>query len=534
MIKLGFLVLALTLIAAPTAFGSGATEVRDPITSQQQAISDAARQFAKGSQEVGALSVPMWPAGNESLITSPYGWRIHPIYGDLRFHYGLDIGVDEGTVVVAPLAGRVTVVEWSDSVGNTIEIDHGGGFTTRYCHLKTGGIRVAVGANVLQGQPIALSGNTGSLSTGAHLHFEVYNFNDASRAPYPFYYTIDPLSWLGSSVESPQPASANSFSLLYDYGGATASLWAMTRSGANLNPVMTWYSGSNAFDPARAKMTSGEFTTGTGLMDVAMLYDYGSSIARLWTYRWSHGSYTPCLAWGSGGFEASRAKIVSGNFDGVWPDDVAMLYDYGNATSRLWVFTNNGVTMTPRLVWSSGLGGFDASRVKLVAGNFNGSGADDIAMLYDYGNATSRLWTFVNDGSSMTPMMAWSSGPGGFNPAQAQLTAGNFNGTGPDDVAALYDYGNSTSRIWTFMSSGSTFGPTLAWASEPGCFNAARSKITAGLFNDDAVADIAAIYDEGNDTGRVWIFSGSGDKMTPNSVWYSGAGAFEVGRWRLN
>jgi murein DD-endopeptidase MepM/ murein hydrolase activator NlpD len=145
----------------------------------------------------------MWPVSIPSLdwITSPYGYRVHPIWGDIRFHYGLDIGVDEGTQIVSPAAGTVCYVGWSSVVGNTVEIDHGGGIKTRYCHLQTGGVYVSEGDVLAQGQVFALVGNTGSSTTGAHLHFEVYDFNTSDELAAPYYtystgYTVDPLNWL--------------------------------------------------------------------------------------------------------------------------------------------------------------------------------------------------------------------------------------------------------------------------------------------------------------------------------------------------
>lgn len=142
-----------------------------------------------------------WPAGNSSLITSEYGYRLHPIYGDIRYHYGLDIGVDEGTALRAPAGGTVTREYWADSVGYVIEIDHGGGIVTKFLHLSNNWT-VPVGSLVSRGQTIGLTGGTGYLSTGAHLHFEVRDFVHSDNAMVPPYltynrdYTVNPLSYL--------------------------------------------------------------------------------------------------------------------------------------------------------------------------------------------------------------------------------------------------------------------------------------------------------------------------------------------------
>ncbi|MBV9149838.1 MAG: M23 family metallopeptidase, partial [Candidatus Eremiobacteraeota bacterium] len=103
-------------------------------------------------------------------ITSPFGWRIHPISGVRSFHEGLDIGVASGTPIGAAEAGRVIYAGWYGGYGNYISIDHGGGVSTGYAHCSA--IYVSVGQDVRQGQTIGAVGSTG-YSTGPHLHFEV-------------------------------------------------------------------------------------------------------------------------------------------------------------------------------------------------------------------------------------------------------------------------------------------------------------------------------------------------------------------------
>ncbi len=326
----------------------------------------------------------------------------------------------------------------------------------------------------------------------------------------------------------PSTKAAQMFPLLYDYGNGNSRLWTVGRcdeASPTVWPVEAWAGGLGGFDPKRCQVAAGDFDSDTN-GDVAVLYDYGGSTSALWLFlnNQGNGKMTPVMVWQSalGGFDSSRAKLVAGNFNGVGGDDVAILYDYGNATSRLWTFTSGGVTTTPVMAWYGS--GFDASRVKLVAGNFNGAGADDIAMLYDYGNATSRLWTFTSNGTTMTPALAWY-GPG-FDASRVKMTAGNFNGVGADDVAMLYDYGNSTSRIWTFLSNGATMTPELAWYGAS--FDASRAKIASGDFGGDAKSDVALLYDYGNAATRIWIGVSNGATLTMSQAWYSGTCRFDA------
>ena len=111
----------------------------------------------------------MIPPVNGS-VTSPFGYRIHPIYGTRLFHNGVDIGAEAGTPIVASLSGRVIVAEYDSSYGYYLILDHGNDFCTVYAHCSK--LLVSVGDLIEQGNTIALVGSTG-VSTGPHLHFEV-------------------------------------------------------------------------------------------------------------------------------------------------------------------------------------------------------------------------------------------------------------------------------------------------------------------------------------------------------------------------
>ena len=105
-----------------------------------------------------------------SAITSPFGYRTHPIYGDQRLHAGIDLKASTGTPVKAAKAGKVISVTVLSGYGNVVIIDHGGGISTLYAHLNS--FAVSNGATVPQGQVIGYSGMSGNV-TGPHLHWEV-------------------------------------------------------------------------------------------------------------------------------------------------------------------------------------------------------------------------------------------------------------------------------------------------------------------------------------------------------------------------
>lgn len=109
-----------------------------------------------------------WPV--QGRISSPFGYRIHPILKTKELHTGLDIAAKSGTTVVAANSGNVIKAGWNNSYGNLLMIDHGGGIVTLYAHNSS--LLVKAGDVVSKGQAVSKVGSTG-MSTGPHLHFEV-------------------------------------------------------------------------------------------------------------------------------------------------------------------------------------------------------------------------------------------------------------------------------------------------------------------------------------------------------------------------
>lgn len=117
---------------------------------------------------------------NYTYFSSPFGYRIHPIYGDRRFHYGVDLCAPEGTPIYASRGGIVTTTDYeAGGAGYWVSINHLDGFSTRYLHMTH--YIVSPGQYVAAGQVIGYCGSTGG-STGPHLHFGVY-YNGSAVNP---------------------------------------------------------------------------------------------------------------------------------------------------------------------------------------------------------------------------------------------------------------------------------------------------------------------------------------------------------------
>lgn len=117
----------------------------------------------------GLSVVPIRTPAPGASISSGFGARTDPFLGQAAFHAGIDFEEQSGELVRATAAGRVVNAGWSGGYGNMVEIDHGGGLTTRFGHLSA--IIVTAGQQVGVGSPLGRVGSTGR-STGPHLHYE--------------------------------------------------------------------------------------------------------------------------------------------------------------------------------------------------------------------------------------------------------------------------------------------------------------------------------------------------------------------------
>ena len=146
--------------------------------SEQKKAEEAAARARKATRVHSNISVSSaprngqsytWPVPGHYSISSPFGYRMHPILGYSKFHSGVDIPAPSGTPIVAAKSGTVIMSKLMSGYGNVVMVDHGDTVTV-YAHCSA--LNVNVGDSVNAGDVVAFVGSTG-LSTGAHLHFEV-------------------------------------------------------------------------------------------------------------------------------------------------------------------------------------------------------------------------------------------------------------------------------------------------------------------------------------------------------------------------
>ncbi|WP_240139865.1 trypsin-like serine protease [Streptomyces sp. MUM 178J] len=241
---------------------------------------------------------------------------------------------------------------------------------------------------------------------------------------------------------------------------------------------------------------------------------------------------------------------LAGDFSGDGKADFGVLSDLGKTPqgrnhSALTGFTSDGDGFkAPRTLWDSGTGSWYWGASKPVAGDFNGDGKDDVAVLYRYGRHEdgryhSGLWTFLSNGAGFEkPLKVWDSGSGSWSWERSKPVAGDFNGDGKADLGVLYDYGKlgdgrNHSGLWTFASNGAGFEkPLKVWDSGSGSWSWERSKPVAGDFNGDGKADLGVLYDygklgDGRNHSGLWTFASNGAGFEkPLKVWDSGSGSW--------
>lgn len=115
-------------------------------------------------------------------LSSNFGYREHPVEGEERFHYGVDLAADPGMEIDCFADGTVSAVGESSSYGKYLIVEHEGGYTTLYAHCSK--ITASTGNKVREGAKIAEVGDTG-MATGPHLHFELHRDNTYLN---PIYY----------------------------------------------------------------------------------------------------------------------------------------------------------------------------------------------------------------------------------------------------------------------------------------------------------------------------------------------------------
>ncbi|MEZ2331250.1 M23 family metallopeptidase [Mesorhizobium sp. RCC_202] len=219
--------------------------------------SDGQYACVTGDDQVHSLTVSNGMVTPVSgVMTSTFGPRKHPILGTVRIHKGVDWAAPIGTPIMAAFDGEISFQGDGGSYGNLVKITHANGRETRYAHMQKFAIASGVGTKVKAGDVIGYIGTTG-LSTGPHLHFELYQNGEA----------IDPLG----SVTA--VASADSGTSVVYSGSGDAAVETLTERIVHVESGGS----ARAKNPNSSATGAGQFITKTW---IRMMNTYRPDLAR--------------------------------------------------------------------------------------------------------------------------------------------------------------------------------------------------------------------------------------------------------------
>ncbi|MFJ8744140.1 FG-GAP-like repeat-containing protein [Embleya sp. NPDC127516] len=288
---------------------------------------------------------------------------------------------------------------------------------------------------------------------------------------------------------------------------------------------------------------SGDFD-GDHRADVLTVYGYGQSTTALFiSFGNAEGAFgAPRQAWVSlaGHFDATRVKFSVGDFDGDGRDDLAALHVWNDGSTSLLKFMAQpgGVFSDPVSGYVTPAGNWDWNRATIMAGDFNGDGKDDVAMVYaqvvDPALSTTSLHTWVvrSDGAFDTPVPGWQSAPGSWNAASAKYTYGDYNSDGRTDIAALYGWSDGSVTLHTLLAGpdGKLAQPVESWRAAPGAWDWNRVQLVTGDHNGDHRVEVGAMYDLGGGVTEYRVFptTPGGLFTAPTVVWRSAPGSWTI------
>ncbi|SHK14168.1 Repeat domain-containing protein, partial [Clostridium cavendishii DSM 21758] len=216
-----------------------------------------------------------------------------------------------------------------------------------------------------------------------------------------------------------------------------------------------------------------------------------------------------------------EGRTVAGDFNGDGKDEIAAFYDYSNAHTAIHLFMPDGSgNMTSKTAWDAPSFAASAIQYKVVAGDFDGDGKDEIATFYDYGNLKTALFLFKLDSNGQfSGSEVWQS-PTFSGSCIVGVTAGDFNGDGKDEISLIYDYGNNHTGMFEFkQASSNKFTGRLAWESNSCDGSRVKNKVVSGDYDGNKKAEIVMFYDYGNAKTSAWTLINNNDTYSTKESW---------------
>lgn len=477
-----------------------------------------------------------------------------------------------GSSVVAPGTGTVrwTGEGATKNDGNDfmcIDLDAGGSVVLGHTYPLPG---IVSGSSVMKGQPVATvrQANTASCSVdpvacngsnngNEHIHLEYFAgkncYQGGSPQPFAGDLQMDGAPnmvypgtnyWAGTALTASEPSGSGrkrtDVAMFYQGAGSNIHVWRTL--GSEFTHAGTPYSGAASYlNDVGDRMVAGDFN-GDGKDDIAT-FAQGSSLnatdgkmrINVWLATGNSNFAAPGVWYtSSGSFTLSLlgGRVVAGDFNGDGKDDLAAFYKNGSSGAILyrWQSTGSGFS-SPSAVWNVASGyNLDNVGSRMVAGDFNTDGKDDIANVYRVSGTEYRIHVWNSTGTSFYPSgsqasVAWIAVTNTIdvNTVAGRVAAGDFNSGGKADIAMMQTYGTDGARIIFCQSGGSSFlGCYYKWARD---FNYDMANVgdrfAAGDFNKDGVFDVATAYqvEPGVMKLNVWP-GGPSEVLTVPGYWW--------------
>jgi hypothetical protein len=265
----------------------------------------------------------------------------------------------------------------------------------------------------------------------------------------------------------------------------------------------------------------GDFT-GDGKSDLLIVTPRGPSGLNFQVALSDGSSFGNFNLWANTGsnYTIDQSRVLVGDFTGNGLDDIALVTPRGPTGLNIQVALSTGDGFTPFTLWADTGSNYTIDQSQFVTGDFNGDGKTDIAMVTPRGPVGLNYQVALSTGSSFTPFTLWADTGSNYTISQSQVVAGDFNGDGLDDIAIVTPRGTGGGLNYQVaLSTGSSFGNFNLWGNTGTNYTIGQSQLFGGDFNGDGLADIGIVTPRGSTGLNYQVALSNGGSLGGWQLW---------------